>query len=163
VSQSIQTGHRLIVAEKAVFYKHVRRHSVALPMDPVDAPGKAKLLLGRLFESKPVEGLYAIALNNCGDFLGVIKLAEGTVDRAAVYPRELLAFLLIETNATSVLLAHSHPGGRLDPSQEDIGLTKKLKELLQPLGVHLLDHFIYACSRPGKSGDWASMQERGLL
>jgi DNA repair protein RadC len=189
VSNSAQTPLRLIVAEKAIYYRKVRQHSIELPpeanarrerarpragrsappaqvsgsLDPIDSAEKAKLLLSRLFEAKPVEGLYAIALNSSGDFLGLVKLAEGTVDRAAVYPRELLTFLLVETNATAVLLAHSHPGGKAEPSPEDLTLTTRLKELLQPLSVRLLDHFIYSCSRPGKEGLWLSMRERGDL
>jgi len=151
------------VAEKAVCYRKVRSHSIPLPIEAIDSAGKVKLLLGHLFESKPVEGLYAVALNSSGDFLGMIKLAEGTVDRAAVYPRELLSFLLLETNATAVILAHSHPGGRAEPSPEDLALTSRLKELLQPLGVKLLDHFIYACGRPGRDGEWISLRERGSL
>jgi DNA repair protein RadC len=186
VRSSVQTPFRLIVAEKAIYYRKVRQHSVALPPGiraearteltnrsagnqllgaalPVDCAERARLLLAHLFEAKPVEGLYAIALNSSGDFLGLVKLAEGTVDRAAVYPRELLTFLLVETNATAVLLAHSHPGGKAEPSPEDLALTTRLKELLQPLSVRLLDHFIYSCSRPGKGGEWLSMRERGNL
>lgn len=154
---------RLIVAEKTVCYRKVRSHSIPLPIQAIDSAGKVKLLLGHLFESKPVEGLYAVALNSSGDFLGIVKLAEGTVDRAAVYPRELLSFLLLETNATAVILAHSHPGGRAEPSPEDLALTSRLKDLLQPLGVKLLDHFIYACGRPGRDGEWISLRERGSL
>jgi DNA repair protein RadC len=163
VSSSIQPMDRLIVAEKAVYYRKVRNHSIPLPIDPIDSAGKAKLLLERLFEAKPVEGLYAIALNSSGDFLGLIRVAEGTVDRAAVYPRELLGFLLLETNATGVLLAHSHPGGKAEPSAEDLALTSRLKDILQPLGVRLMDHFIYACGRPGMSGQWVSLREGGHL
>jgi len=151
------------VAEKAVCYRKVRSHSIPLPIEAIDSAGKVKLLLGHLFESKPVEGLYAVALNSSGDFLGMIKLAEGTVDRAAVYPRELLSFLLIETNATGLILAHSHPGGKAEASIEDKALTSKLKSILQDLGVKLIDHFIYACGRPGIPPAWVSMRERGDL
>ena len=154
---------RLIVAEKAVCYRKIRNHSVPLPVEAVDSAAKARILLEGLFESKPVEGMYAIALNNSGDFLGMVKLAEGTVDRAAVYPRELVSFLLIETNATALLLAHSHPGGRVEPSSEDVSLTCRLRDILQPLGVKLLDHFIFACGRPGRAGEWISLRERGDL
>lgn len=163
MSRPTQTPCRLIVAEKAVFYRKIRRHSVALPIEQIDSAGKAKLLLERLFEAKPVEGLYAIALNSSGDFLGLVKIAEGTVDRAAVYPRELLGFLLLETNATGVLLAHSHPGGKAEPSVEDLALTTRLKDIFQPLGVRLMDHFIYACGRPGMPGQWVSLREGGHL
>lgn len=154
---------RLIVAEKAVCYRKVRNHSVMLPIHEIDSAGKVRLLLGHVFESKPIEGMYAVALNSSGDFLGMVKMAEGTVDRAAVYPRELVSFLLLETSATAVILAHSHPGGKAEPSQEDLGLTARLKDILLPLGVKVLDHFIYACSRPGKEGEWISLRERGNL
>ncbi len=157
------SGTRLVLAEKAVYYRKVKNHTIALPTEPIDSAEKAKILLARLFEERPVEGMFAIAINSSGDFLGLIKLAEGTVDRAAVYPRELLSFLLIETNATGVMLAHSHPGGKAEPSMEDVTLTQRLRDLMHPLGVHLLDHFIYACSRPGMEGVWLSMRERGLL
>ncbi|MDM7935043.1 MAG: JAB domain-containing protein, partial [Methanothrix sp.] len=150
MSTSIKPIDRLIVAEKAVLYRKVRSHSIPLPIEAVDSAEKAKLLLEHLFDQKPVEDLYVIALNSSGDFLGMIRLAEGTVDRASVYPRELLSFLLLETNATSILIAHSHPGGKAEPSTEDMALTNRLKDLLLPIVVRLLDHFIYACGRPGR-------------
>ena len=163
MSVSVETQKRLIVAEKSVYYCQIRRHSIPIPVEPVDTVEKAKLLLGRILDQKPVEGLYAIALNSSGDFLGIIRVAEGTVDRASVYPRELVSFLLLETNATALILAHSHPGGSAEASVEDKTLTTKLKSLLQDLGVKLIDHFIYACGRPGIPPEWVSMRERGDL
>jgi len=159
----VETPKRLIISEKSVYYRQVRRHSLPFPVDPVDTVQAAKLLLGRLLDPKPVEGLYAIALNSSGDFLGLVRLAEGTVDRASVYPRELVSFLLLETNATGLILAHSHPGGQAQASTEDKALTSKLKGILQDLGVKLIDHFIYACGRPGIAPEWVSMRERGDL
>lgn len=163
MSQSSEGMTRLIVSEKAICYRKVRNHSVVLPIQAMDSAGKVRLLLGHLFDSKPIEGLYAVALNSSGDFLGMVKLAEGTVDRAAVYPRDLLSFLLLETNATAVILAHSHPGGKAEPSPKDLALTTRLKDLLQALGVRLLDHFIYACGRPGIDPERISLRERGSL
>jgi DNA repair protein RadC len=157
------TPNKLVITEKTISYRIVRRHQIPQGLESVSCADKAKALLQRLFEASPVEGLYAIALNSSGDFLGMVKVAEGTVDRAAVYPRELVSFLLIETNATALLLAHSHPGGKAEPSPEDLALTSRLKEILQPLGVKLLDHFIYACGRPGGDGEWISLRERGNL
>jgi len=151
------------VAEKAVYYRQIHRHSIPLPVEPVDSVEKAKLLLGRILDQKPIEGLYAVALNSSGDFLGLIRVAEGTVDRASVYPRELVSFLLLETNATALILAHSHPGGQAEPSNEDKALTTRLQGILRDLGVKLLDHFIYACSRPGRAPEWVSMREGGFL
>jgi DNA repair protein RadC len=157
------TPDKLVITEKTISYRAVKRHRIPNVLGSVSCADQAKALLQRLFESKPIEGLYALALNSSGDFLGMVKVAEGTVDRAAVYPRELVSFLLLETNATALLLAHSHPGGKAEPSPEDLALTSRLKEILQPLGVKLLDHFIYACGRPARNGEWVSFQERGGL
>jgi DNA repair protein RadC len=66
---------------------------------------------------------------------------QGTIDSTTVYPREVVKETL-RLNATKVILAHNHPSGNSDPSQQDIGLTKKLKEILQIIDVKVLDHII---------------------
>jgi len=66
---------------------------------------------------------------------------QGTIDSTTVYPREVVKETL-RLNATKVILAHNHPSGNSDPSQQDIELTKKLKEILQIIGVKVLDHII---------------------
>jgi DNA repair protein RadC len=154
---------RLFITEKAICYRKVRRHLVELDLSSATSADQAKALLARIFDNKPVEGLYAIALNSCGDLLGIIRHSEGTVDRSSVYPRELVSFLLVETNATGLILAHNHPGGRGEPSPEDLALTSRLKEIVTPLGVRLLDHFLYSCGRPGMAPEWISLRERGHL
>lgn len=53
-----------VVAEKAVGYRKVRNHSVMLQVHDIDSAGKVKLLLGHVFESKPIECMYAVALNS---------------------------------------------------------------------------------------------------
>jgi DNA repair protein RadC len=44
--------------------------------------------------------------------------------------------------ATSVLLCHNHPKGSVKPSFDDINLTARLKRMLEPLGVEVVDHII---------------------
>jgi len=120
-------------------------------------------LLEPLFEASPIETLYALALNASNEFLGFIRLSQGTVNRASVYPRELISFLLVESNATAVILAHNHPGGAARPSKEDIALTRKIDSLLDGLEVDLLDHLIYAPERLGQGGTWVSLRVAGHL
>ena len=129
----------------------------------LDSPQSVKVFLEPLFEESPIEALYAIALNSNNEFLGFIRISQGTVSRAAVYPRELISFLLIEPNATAVILAHNHPVGASRASQEDITLTRRIKKLLEGLEVRLLDHLIYAPSRLGQEGLWVSMQAEGQI
>ncbi len=89
----------------------------------------------------------------------VVKLEElfrGTIDGAAVYPREVVKRCLYH-NAAAVILAHNHPSGVAEPSQADIAITEKLKKALQTIEVRVLDHLII-----GKS-TVVSLAERGLL
>ncbi len=84
------------------------------------------------------------------------KLFFGSVDRANVYPRELLKRALTY-NAGAVILAHNHPSGVPEPSSSDIRLTSELGDLLRKIDVRLVDHLVVAGVR------WVSMAERGLI
>ena len=154
---------KLILFEKAVKYETVREHTAKIPLVMLYSSMSVKILLEPLFEDSPIEALYAIALNASNEFLGFIKMSQGTVDRASVYPRELMSFLLIESNATAVILAHNHPGGAAKPSREDITLTNRIEKLLEGLEVRLLDHLIYAPARLGQEGCWISLREEGHI
>lgn len=153
----------IFVTEKAITYETVKRHTVPVHPGKLDCPQQAMLLLEPIFKKSPVENLYAVAINSSNDFLGLIKLAQGTVGRASVYPRELLSFLLVETNATAVILAHNHPGGRQRPSDEDLRFTRRLDGLLDALEVNLLDHLIYTPEILDRECHWFSMKQDGLI
>ena len=49
---------------------------------------------------------------------------------------------VLKYNAKSVILVHNHPSGSLKPSQSDIILTKKIKEIFENVEIRLLDHII---------------------
>ena len=65
----------------------------------------------------------------------------GTVDEAAIHPREVVQSAL-EEHATAIILVHNHPSGRTEPSQEDRAITKKLKAACEAVGIKVLDHLI---------------------
>ncbi|MCZ6644512.1 MAG: DNA repair protein RadC [Gammaproteobacteria bacterium] len=84
------------------------------------------------------------------------KLFLGSVDRANVYPREVLKRALA-LNAAAVIFAHNHPSGVAEPSISDIKLTEELSNLLRQIDVRVLDHVVIGRGRE------VSMAERGLL
>ena len=154
---------RFIVTEKCVFSVSVRYREAPYPVYQIGSFEAVQDLLGNLFEEQAYEVVYAIALDSSSRFLGFMKIAEGTVNQAKLYLRNILTFLLLDTNATGLILAHNHPGGTAEPSREDIKLTAKLKKIVQDIEVKLLDHVIYVPGNFGCNPEWVSLLACGHI
>lgn len=83
-------------------------------------------------------------------------VAEGTVDHAPVYPREVIRRAL-ELSASALILLHNHPSGDPAPSRADINMTRKIIDAAQVFGLQVHDHLIVA--REGT----ASFRSLGLM
>ena len=68
-------------------------------------------------------------------------LGQGTIDRAPVYPREIIKRAL-ELESTALILAHNHPSGDPTPSQSDIDMTKEIVQACKAIRVSVHDHLI---------------------
>ena len=97
-----------------------------------------------------------IWLNAQNQVIKFETLFNGTIDAAAVYPREVVSAAL-KCNAAAVILAHNHPSGIAEPSHADQIITKRLETALQTIDVRLLDHMVVG------QGIVVSFAERGLL
>jgi len=95
-------------------------------------------------------------LDNQHRLIQYVELFRGTIDGAAVYPREVVKLVLME-NAAAVIFAHNHPSGLAEPSQADIAITRRLKAALEQIDVRVLDHIVVG------AGETTSFAERGLL
>lgn len=84
------------------------------------------------------------------------EIARGTIDGAAVYPREVVKAAL-GRNAAAVILAHNHPSGVAEPSAQDRQLTERLKQALAVVDIRVLDHFVIGDGAP------VSFAERGWI
>ena len=73
--------------------------------------------------------------------LGEKDMFFGTVDEAAVHPREVVREALFQ-NASSLVLVHNHPSGKVEPSREDYEITQKIKAACQTVSIRILDHII---------------------
>lgn len=80
----------------------------------------------------------------------------GTVDCAAVYPREVLK-LALRFNASAVIFAHNHPSGSAEPSYSDKEITHTLTQALELVDIKVLDHVIVG------DLDEVSFAEKGLM
>lgn len=72
---------------------------------------------------------------------GIFEVSRGSLSSSLVHPREVFKRALL-MNASKIFVAHNHPSGDVTPSQDDIAITKRLKEAGEVLGVSLLDHLI---------------------
>ena len=82
------------------------------------------------------------------------ELFRGTLNAAAVYPREVVVKCLSH-GAAAIIFAHNHPSGVAEPSAADVSVTERLIDALNLIEVRVLDHLIIG------DGGWVSMAERG--
>lgn len=109
-----------------------------------------------IFQDKKQEYFYVIYLDNKKRVIENKLLFIGTINQSIVHPREVFkeAFLL---SASSLICIHNHPSGNVNPSREDIELTKRLFEISNIMGIILVDHLIIG------NEHYFSFLENGLI
>lgn len=120
------------------------------------APQLVKDYLQMRLGTLPHEVFAVLFLDAQHKLIACEELFRGTLTQTSVYPREVVKRSL-ELNAASVILAHNHPSGALEPSRADELLTQTLKSSLNLVDVRVLDHLVV--SRHGA----LSFAERGLI
>lgn len=83
-------------------------------------------------------------------------VGEGSIDEAAIHPREVIRRAL-DVGATALILVHNHPSGAPNPSRADIEITNRIAEAGRLLGVTVYDHVII-----GREGH-VSLKAKGLI
>ena len=124
--------------------------------DTINSPQAVREYLQINFQGLSREQFGCLFLNNRHKVISLEILFQGTLDAAAVYPREVVKQAL-QLNAAKVIFCHNHPSGCPDPSQADIRITRQLINALALIDVQVLDHMIVG------GGDIVSMAEQGLL
>lgn len=102
------------------------------------------------------EVAYQLCLDRKGKLLACKQLGEGGISGVDMSVRAVVENALV-TRASGVILAHNHPSGVALPSEEDFGVTRRVKDALATVDVELLDHIIVA------DRDFVSMAESGFL
>lgn len=122
----------------------------------VNAPEQVRDFLSLHFAGQQQEVFSVLMLDNRNHLIVCRDMFMGTIDGAAVYPREVVKACL-SLNAAAVILAHNHPSGDPEPSSADIAITRKLTDALGLVDIRVLDHLVVG------QGVQVSLAERGLM
>jgi DNA repair protein RadC len=124
--------------------------------DVLSSPGETRRFLQYHLGGHSREVFSCLFLDSQHRVLRCEDLFFGTLDGAAVYPREV-AVRALQYNAAAVIFAHNHPSGVAEPSSADRRITERLCSALALLDIRVLDHIIIG------RGKEFSFAEEGLL
>lgn len=105
---------------------------------------------------QPREQFRALFLDHRNSLLREEMIADGTIDHAPVYPREVVRRAL-DLSASAIILVHNHPSGDPQPSRADIEMTRKIVDAAGLFGLKIHDHLVI-----GSQGT-ASFKQLGLI
>ncbi|MGP1414776.1 MAG: RadC family protein [Treponema sp.] len=109
------------------------------------------------YATRKSEHFIVISLTGSNEIINIRVVSIGTATNTIVHPREVFADVLVD-RAASVILAHNHPSGNVEPSDEDIKLTYRLLDAASLLGIEILDHIIFS-----QRENYVSLSERGFI
>jgi len=87
------------------------------------------------------ESMFILLLNKANKPIGYSKISQGGVC-STIVDVKIIAKYAIESLCSAIIIAHNHPSGELTPSNEDINITKKIKDTLKLFDCTILDHLI---------------------
>lgn len=102
------------------------------------------------------ETAYMLVLNTASEILGIHKISDGGMTGTIIDARKVILSTIL-LNGKCVILAHNHPSGRLEFSQPDIEVTKRIKQALKHCELELLDHLIIT------NEGYKSIADEGLI
>ncbi|WP_219894046.1 RadC family protein [Aquisediminimonas profunda] len=105
---------------------------------------------------KMTERVRVLHLNSRNMLIRDEAMAEGSIDQAAIHPREVIR-RAIDLGSAAIILVHNHPSGDPAPSRADIALTRDIADAGKKLGITVHDHIVI-----GANGH-SSMRGLGLL
>ncbi len=115
----------------------------------------AKYYISRL-KGERKEIFRVLLLNSGNQIMREVIVSEGSLNSTIVHPREVFRIAITES-AASIVLLHNHPSGSIEPSKEDIALTKQLVKAGELIGIAVIDHLIIGTE------SYTSFAQKGLL
>ena len=135
----------------------VQDSSIPVANKYIRSPEDAAKIVSEYLRGVDREHFVGLYLNSANALIAIHTVSVGTLNSSLVHPREVFKLALM-VNAASVIVAHNHPSGNAEPSQEDLAVTRQLVEAGKILGITIHDHII---TTGGTT--YASLAERGLI
>jgi len=150
----VAVRHRKLLAARELISRWMKENLAMLPV--LSQPDHMRAYLRLHFAGAERERFAVLFFNGRHRLIAAEDMFLGTLDGAFVYPREVVKRAL-EWNAASVVLAHNHPSGDVDPSHADEQVTLRIRQALELVDVRVMDHLIIGEDRA------FSFSEHGLL
>ena len=140
-----------------VSIKLVKEEEFEYNVEPVLSVERTANFFIKLIGDSDREKFVALYLDvkNVPNCIEIISI--GSLNSSIVTPREVFKSAVM-SNSNSIIVAHNHPSGSLEPSKEDVNVTLRLKEAGKILGIQLLDHIIV-----NYDGKYVSLKEKGVI
>jgi len=133
----------------ALFELNKRHSSSKKDIKHISSAKEVFDLLSERLSNEKQETFLILMLNSKHYVIGIEEISKGILDSAIVHPREIFKHA-IKNSASKIVLAHNHPSGDPQPSEEDKTITQRLIEAGELLGIPVLDHVII-----GKDTYWS--------
>lgn len=102
------------------------------------------------------EHFFVCSLDTRNNLIAVDEISVGTLTASLVHPREAFE-MAIKRHAAQLIIAHNHPSGETDPSEDDLKITKRLVDAGKVMGIEVLDHLIITTKT------YLSFKEKNLI
>ena len=120
-----------------------RARITSLPEKILNSPDRTGAYFMELLTGQKRELLYQVCLDGKGKLLTCRCIGKGTVSASPVHVRQVVENALY-AGASTIILAHNHPSGMAEPSQDDYDSTRAVIGALNVIGVRVIDHLIFA-------------------
>lgn len=141
---------------KIVSLKLVKETSLLYKERTIRSPEDGYKLLNQVLADADREHFIVVSLDTKNQPLSINVCHIGSLNASIVHPREVMKSAIL-SNAASIIVGHNHPSGKVDPSREDIEVTKRLTEAGKIVGIELLDHIIVGDNK------FVSLKEKGYI
>lgn len=141
----------LELGKRRNFSEALERPSIKVASDAVD-------IIHPVMSDLLSEEVWALFLNTANRVLAIRQISKGGLSSSCIDVRVVMKMAL-DVSATNFIIAHNHPSGNLQPSRQDMSVTRNLKDAGNIMEIRMLDHII-VCANKDK---FYSFQEHGLL